>query len=147
MGTSPRGTPRFTFPDYRTRWKWLPRQQLRSTPGSRALYSNVAFDFLSDALASAAHKRDAALLAERTLNPLHMRNTTSFPNPTQCARLLLTNHDEGPCAVTEATAAGELRPLFHPADMAIWLQYLLDDGAPGIPTQDPAAQAIYLLTF
>ena len=144
IGTPPRGTPHFTLPDYRTRWKWLPRQQLRSTPGSRALYSNVAFDFLSDALASAAHKQYAALLAERTLNPLHMRNTTFFPDPTQCARLLISNHDEGPCAITEATA-GSSGLYSTPGDMAFWLQYLLDDGAPGVPMQDPAAQAIYLL--
>ncbi len=144
MGTPPRSTPHFTFPDYQTRWKWLPRQQLRSTPGTRALYSNVAFDFLSDALASATHKQYAALLAERTLNPLHMRNTTYFPNPTQCTRLLLTNHDEGTCAVTEATA-GSSGLYSTPTDMAIWLQYLLNDGVPGIPMQDPAAQAIYLL--
>ena len=144
IGTPPRGTPRFTFPDYRTRWKWLPRQQLRSTPGSRALYSNIAFDFLSDALASAAHKQYAAVLAERTLNPLHMRNTTYFPNPTECARLLISNHDEGPCAITEATA-GSSGLYSTPGDMAIWLQYVLDDGAPGVPMQGPAAQAIYLL--
>ena len=144
IGTPSRSTPHFTYPDYPTRWKWLPSQQLRSTPGTRALYSNVAFDFLSDALASATHKQYAALLAERTLNPLHMGNTTYFPNPTQCARLLATNHDEGPCAVTEATA-GSSGLYSTPTDMAIWLQYLLDDGAPGIPMQDPAAQAIYLL--
>ncbi len=44
LGNAPAGTPHFTFPDYRTRWRWLPNQRLRSTPGATALYSNVAFD-------------------------------------------------------------------------------------------------------
>src|SRR6202051_1589656 len=46
LGTAPPNTPHFTFPDYRTRWRWLQNQRLRSTPGTAALYSNVAFDFL-----------------------------------------------------------------------------------------------------
>ena len=48
LGNAPPNTPHFTFPDYRTRWRWLPNQRLRSTPGTAALYSNVTFDFLSD---------------------------------------------------------------------------------------------------
>ncbi len=144
LGTAPPKTPHFTFPDYRTRWRWLPNQHLRSTPGTAALYSNVAFDLLSDALASATHRQYAALLAERTLNPLHMYHTTFFPNAEQCSHLLIGTHDEGPCTVTEETAGSS--GLYSTAtDMAIWLQYLLGAGGPGIPAQDPAAQAIYIL--
>jgi D-alanyl-D-alanine-carboxypeptidase/D-alanyl-D-alanine-endopeptidase len=69
LGNAPPGTPHFTFPNYTTRWRWLPNQRLRSTPGTAALYSNVGFDLLCDALQSAAHKPYAALLAERPLNP------------------------------------------------------------------------------
>jgi CubicO group peptidase (beta-lactamase class C family) len=61
LGNAPPNTPHFTFPDYRTRWRWLENQHLRGTPGTAALYSNVAFDFLGDALQSAAHKQYAAL--------------------------------------------------------------------------------------
>jgi D-alanyl-D-alanine-carboxypeptidase/D-alanyl-D-alanine-endopeptidase len=144
LGNAPRETPHFTFPDYRTRWQWLSNQRLRSTPGAAALYSNIAFDFLSDALQSAAHKQYAALLAERTLNPLHMYNTTFFPNAAQCSHLLISDKDEGPCASTEATAGSS--GLYSTAtDMAIWLKYLLGTGGPGIPVQEPAAQAIYIL--
>lgn len=144
LGNAPSGTPHFTFPDYRTRWRWLPNQRLRSTPGAAALYSNVAFDFLSDALESVAHKQYAALLAERTLNPLHMYHTTFFPSAEQCSRLLIGAHDEGPCTVTEATAGSS--GLYSTAsDMAIWLKYLLRTGGPGIPIQDPAAQTVYIL--
>jgi D-alanyl-D-alanine-carboxypeptidase/D-alanyl-D-alanine-endopeptidase len=144
LGNAPHGTPHFTFPDYRTRWRWLPNQRLRSTPGTAALYSNLAFDLLSDALQSAAHKQYAALLAERTLNPLHMQHTTFFPNAEQCSHLLIGAHDEGRCTITEATA-GSSGLYSTAADMAIWLKYLLQTGGPGIPAQDASAQAVYIL--
>ena len=144
LGNAPRGTPHFTFPDYRTRWRWLPNQRLRRTPGTAALYSNVAFDFLADSLQSAAHKQYAALLAERTLNPLQMWHTTFFPNAEQCGHLLVSIHDDGPCVATEATA-GSSGLYSTAADMAIWLKYLLATGDPGIPAQDASAQAVYIL--
>jgi D-alanyl-D-alanine-carboxypeptidase/D-alanyl-D-alanine-endopeptidase len=144
LGNAPPGTPHFTFPDYNTRWRWLPNQRLRSTPGTAAVYSNVAFDFLSDALQSAAHKQYAAILAERTLNPLNMHHTTFFPTAAQCSRLLISAHDEGPCTSTEATA-GSSGLYSTAADMAIWLQYLVRPGGPGISPQDPAAQTVYIL--
>jgi serine-type D-Ala-D-Ala carboxypeptidase/endopeptidase len=140
---APANTPHFTFPDYATRWRSLPNQHLRSIPGTSASYSNLGFDFLSDALADATHKQYAALLAERTLSPLHMWNTTFFPSAAQCSRLLRSAHDEGPCTVTEATAGSS--GLYSTAsDMTIWLRYLLGSDEPAIPAQDPAAQAIYL---
>jgi D-alanyl-D-alanine-carboxypeptidase/D-alanyl-D-alanine-endopeptidase len=144
LGTAPHNTPHFTFPDYRTRWRWLQNQRLRSTPGTAALYSNVAFDFLGDALQSAAHKQYAALLAERTLNPLHMQHTTFFPNAEQCRHLLVSAHEDGPCTATEATA-GSSGLYSTAADMAIWLEYLLQTGRPGIPAQNASAQAVYIL--
>jgi serine-type D-Ala-D-Ala carboxypeptidase/endopeptidase len=144
LGNAPPNTPHFTFPDYRARWRWLPNQRLRSTPGTAALYSNVAFDLLGDALQSAAHKQYAALLAERTLNPLHMEHTTFFPNAEQCGHLLVSSHEDGPCIATEATA-GSSGLYSTAADMAIWLKYLLRTGRPGIPAQDASAQAVYIL--
>ena len=143
LGTRPRKTPPFTYPDFNTRWQWLPRQSLSSVPGSAAVYSNIGFDLLSDALQSAAHKPFAALLAEQSLNPLGMRQTTYYPNPVQCDRLLRPTHDDGLCAVTEATQ-GSAGLYSTPADMAIWLKYLLGTGIPAIPAQDPAARAVYL---
>lgn len=144
LGNPPPDTAHFTFPDYQTRWRWLPNQHLRNVPGRSALYSNLAYDFLSDALQSASHKQYAALLAARTLEPLHMRNTTFFPSADQCNRLLKGVRDNGPCSVTEATAGSS--GLYSTAgDMAIWLQYLLRTGGPTIPEQDPAAQAVYVL--
>jgi D-alanyl-D-alanine-carboxypeptidase/D-alanyl-D-alanine-endopeptidase len=141
IGNNPPGVPHFTYPDFRTRWRWLTTQHLRSVPGAAAFYSNVGFDFLSDALEAAAHKPYATLLADRTLNPLHMRQTTFFPNSAQCARLLIPAGDEGPCTVTENTR-GSSGLFSTPSDMAIWLKYLL--GSPSMPTQNPAAQAVYI---
>jgi D-alanyl-D-alanine-carboxypeptidase/D-alanyl-D-alanine-endopeptidase len=144
LGNAPPETPHFAFPDYRTRWHWLPTQRLLNTPGAAAVYSNVAFDLLSDALQSATHKQYAALLAERTLNPLHMTHTTFFPNAGQCSHLLISAHEEGACTITEATAGSS--GLYSTAsDMAIWLRYLLRTGGPGLPSQDPAVQAVYIL--
>lgn len=144
LGNPPAQTPHFTYPDYGTRWRWLPNQHLPSTPGSAALYSNVGFDLLGDALESAAHKQYASLLAERTLKPLHMWHTTFFPNSEQCGRLLIGAHEEGPCTVTEESAGSS--GLYSTAkDMEIWLQYLLRSGNQGIPAQDPTAQDVYIL--
>ena len=64
IGTAPRRTPHFSYPDYETRWYWLASTELKFTPGTQAYYSNVGFDLLSDALANAAHEPYAALLAE-----------------------------------------------------------------------------------
>ena len=144
LGNPPRGFPHFTFPDYPTRWRWLPNQRLRSVPGTEALYSNIAFDFLSDALQAATHKQYAALLADRTLNPLHMQHTTFFPTEEQCSHLLVSAYDEGACTVTEPTA-GSSGLYSTGTDMAIWLQYLLGTGSPGTSSQDAATQAVYIL--
>ena len=144
LGGAPRNTAHFTFPDFRTRWKWLRNQRLRSIPGTTALYSNVAYDFLSDALQSATNKQYAALLAERTLNPLRMQGTTFFPNAEQCAHLLVSAYEEGPCTATEATAGSS--GLYSTADdMATWLKYLLRTGVPAISVQDESAQSVYIL--
>ncbi|WP_058186715.1 D-alanyl-D-alanine-carboxypeptidase/endopeptidase AmpH [Terracidiphilus gabretensis] len=138
---APRNTPHFTFPDYATRWRWLPDQHLSATPGTAALYSNVAYDFLGDALQSAAHQQYAALLTARTLKPLRMYNTTYFPTAAQCNRLLHSgSRDDGPCTSTEESAGSS--GLYSTAsDMEIWLKYLLGTGA---PAQDPAAQGVYI---
>jgi len=144
VGVAPGGTPHFTFPDYQFRWHWLPNQRLKTVPGTSALYSNVAFDLLGDALQKAAHKPYAKLLAERTTGPLGMKETGFTPNLGQCNRLLQGAHDEGFCTDTQSSAGSS--GLYSTAtDMAVWLKYLLGTGAPAIPPQNPAAQAIYIL--
>ncbi len=144
LGNAPRGTAHFTFPDYPTRWHWLANQQLRSTPGTVAEYSNIGYDLLSDALQTAAHKPYATLLSERTIKPLRMYQTTFYPDASQCARLLVGNRDEGPCTVTENTE-GSSGLYSTPNDMAIWLKYLLGARVPSVSAQIAAALESYLL--
>jgi len=143
VGTAPRGVAHFTFPGYAYRWQWLPRQRLKTTPGSAALYSNIGFDLLGDALANAAHEPYAKLLYERTTQPLGMKETGFTPNPAQCARLLQGAHDEGLCTDTQSSAASA--GVYSTAtDMTLWLKYLLGTGTSSLPAQSPAAQAVYI---
>jgi D-alanyl-D-alanine-carboxypeptidase/D-alanyl-D-alanine-endopeptidase len=140
---APAGVPHFTFPDYQQRWSWLPKQHLLSVPGTAALYSNVGFDLLGDALQNAARKPYPTLIAERTTTPLGMHETGYDPTAEQCARLLEGAHGEGPCTSTDATAASS--GLYStPRDMVQWLKYLLGTGTPQIPAQPAVAQAIYI---
>jgi len=137
----PRKAPHFTFPDYSQRWDWLPRQTLVSPPGTAALYSNIGFDLLGDALASAAGKSYAALLHDRLLEPLGMWDTTLFPSAEQCARLLGGSGDEGPCTSTvESGASGGVYSTS--ADMVKFLRYLLRTSATS-PLPAPAL-TVYL---
>ena len=138
---SPAKAPPFTFPSYAARWAWLPKQKLGSDPGTAALYSNVGFDLLGDALASAAGKGYAQLLHETLLQPLGMWNTTLVPSKEQCAHLMQPLKDEGPC--TETLASGASSGVYSTAaDMAKMLKYLLR--VPGSGAQPAAALSVYL---
>jgi serine-type D-Ala-D-Ala carboxypeptidase/endopeptidase len=141
IGTAPRHTPHFTYPDDVTRWHWLESAQLKFTPGTQAYYSNVGFDLLSDALAAAAQMPYSTLLDSRTLRPLQMWQTTFYPNPGQCARLMTGAHDEGPCTIT-ANTEGSSGLYSTSADMAKFLSYLVGASA---PAQADAAHGVYLL--
>jgi D-alanyl-D-alanine-carboxypeptidase/D-alanyl-D-alanine-endopeptidase len=137
----PRKAPHFTFPNQAYRWSWLPRQKLISPPGAAALYSNVGFDLLGDALASATHKTYAQLLHDRLVQPLALWNTTLSPSQEQCSRLLRGTRDEGPCTDTQPSGASG-GVYSTAADMAKVLQYLLH--IPGSAAQPEAALAVYL---
>jgi D-alanyl-D-alanine-carboxypeptidase/D-alanyl-D-alanine-endopeptidase len=141
VGFYPAKAPHFTFPDQTFRWTWLPKQRLLTRPGTAALYSNVGFDLLGDALASAANKTYAQLLNERIVRPLGLRDTTLTPGREQCARLLRGTGDEGPCADTQASGASG-GVYSTSADMARVLQYLLH--IPGATAQAGPAIAVYL---
>ena len=141
VSSYPKKTPHFTFPDHAFRWNWLPQQKLKAPPGSAALYSNVGFDLLGDALATASKESYAHLLHERLLQPLDMWDTTLFPSADQCSRLLQASEDQGPCTSTEASGASG-GVYSTGADMVKLLQYLLH--IPGSPVQPASAQTIYL---
>ena len=141
IGTAPRRTPHFSYPNYETRWNWLASAQLKFTPGTQAFYSNVGFDLLSDALEGATQTPYASLLETRTLRPLKMWETTFYPNPGQCERLMTGAHEEGPCTITASTE-GSSGLYSTPADMEKFLSYLV--GA-GVPAQAEDAHRAYLL--
>ncbi len=141
VSSYPAKAPHFTFPDQTFRWAWLPKQRLISRPGTAALYSNVGFDFLGDALASATNKTYAQLLKEHIVQPLGLRDTTVTPSREQCARLLRGTGDEGLCTDTQVSApSGGVYSTS--ADMARVLQYLLH--IPGASAQAGQAIAVYL---
>ena len=144
IGTAPRKTPHFTYPDYETRWHWLADAELKYAPGTQALYSNVGFDLLSDALAEAAHTSYATLLETRTLKPLQMWETTYYPSLEQCARLMQSARNEGPCTITESTE-GSSGLYSTPADIVKWLHYLAGTGTSAASAQPADAHAVYLL--
>jgi len=138
---SPAHTPHFTFPNYAARWTWLPKQKLAAAPGTIALYSNVGFDLLGDALASASGKSYAQLLHDTLLQPLGMWNTTLVPSKDQCGSLLQSSKDQGPC--TETLASGASSGVYSTAaDMAKLLKYLLH--VPGSPAQLATALSVSL---
>lgn len=141
IGTAPRRTPHFSYPDYDTRWHWLASAELKFTPGTKAFYSNIGFDLLSDALARASQTSYSTLLETRTLKPLRMWETTFYPNPGECERLMTGAHEEGPCTITASTE-GSSGLYSTPADMEKFLSYLVGAGA---PAQADNAHAVYLL--
>ncbi len=136
VSSYPRKTPHFTFPDRAFRWIWLPAQTLNASPGTAATYSNVGFDLLGDALASATHQSYAQLLHDQLLQPLNMWDTTLVPSADQCARLLQGASDEGPC--TDTQPSGPSGGIYStPTDMVKLLQYLLRvPGSPAPPNDD-----------
>ncbi len=148
LGPTPRGAAHFTYPSRAQRFRALPTLRLKSTPGTAALYSNLGFDLLGDALEQVSSMTLPYLLGNVTLTPLSMNETTYTPTDAQCARLLQGAHPEGPCTSTVNTA-GSSGLYSTPTDMARWLQYLLGGtrdakGQPATPAQNPAAQAAYL---
>src|SRR5256886_1168060 len=62
-------------------WRWLAQAKLPYAPGSGAMYSNLGFGLLGEALAKAGGKSYAALLAERVATPLGMVDTATKLSP------------------------------------------------------------------
>lgn len=81
--------PVFVWPTRQQRWNWLSTATLKAAPGSQAAYSNLAFDLLADALATAAGKPYPQLFEEQITRPLGMKDTTFTPSPDQCQRLMI----------------------------------------------------------
>ncbi len=69
-------------------WRWLAQAKLPYAPGSGAMYSNLGFGLLGEALAKAGGKSYAALLAERVATPLGMVDTTTKLSAAQTPRAM-----------------------------------------------------------
>ncbi|MEB6380589.1 D-alanyl-D-alanine-carboxypeptidase/endopeptidase AmpH [Leclercia adecarboxylata] len=116
--------PVFIWPTRDQRWNWLSTATLKSSPGSQAAYSNLAFDLLADALGNAAGKPYARLFEEQITRPLGMKDTTFTPSPDQCKRLMVAEKGASPCNNTLA-AVGSGGVYSTPGDMMRWMQQFL----------------------
>ena len=116
--------PVFVWPTRDQRWNWLSTATLKTTPGSQAAYSNLAFDLLADALSNAAGKPYPQLFEERITRPLGMKDTTFTPSPDQCQRLMVAEKGASPCNNTLA-AIGSGGVYSTPGDMMRWMQQFL----------------------
>jgi D-alanyl-D-alanine-carboxypeptidase/D-alanyl-D-alanine-endopeptidase len=125
------------------RWAWLARQRRLPPAGKQALYSNVAFDLLGDALTDAGQTPYAEALAARVIRPLGMADTTPTPTAEQCARLMSSDpvRPPHPCVdQSDHTASGGLYSTGD--DMALWLKAQLAPGAAADARR--ISQAIYV---
>ncbi|EPT8338114.1 beta-lactam-binding protein [Enterobacter hormaechei subsp. xiangfangensis] len=116
--------PVFVWPTREQRWNYLSTATLKSAPGSQAGYSNLAFDLLADALATASGKPYPQLFEEQITRPLGMKDTTYTPSPDQCKRLMVAEKGASPCNNTLA-AIGSGGVYSTPGDMMRWMQQFL----------------------
>lgn len=115
-----------TIPYAIARWQWLQRQHDLPAPGHSALYSNLAFDFLADALATAAGMSYEQALQRDITGPLGMRDTTDAPSAEQCRRLMDGGQPNpiDPCSNGSANA-GSGGMYSTTADMVAWMKQQL----------------------
>ncbi len=143
IGDVPPNVKAFTWPTKEQRWSWLANYKLAWEPGQNAAYSNVGFDLLADALATAAGKPYADLLHERITGPLGMNDTGVNPTKEQCDRLMLGSGIGGPGPCVESVATEGAGGVYSTgADMAKWIQYNLEQD-PTMWQVPTVAHAIY----
>ena len=143
----PPNSPPFAWPTTADRFAWLADFTLPWAPGSAPAYSNVGFDLLSDALASATGKPYAELLRERITGPLGMVDTVLEPSEEQCARLMTGYGIPGaaaePCVGT-ANIAGSGGLYSTADDMVLWLRHQLSRDDPAVWPTLALSHAAYL---
>ncbi|GGA13644.1 D-alanyl-D-alanine-carboxypeptidase/endopeptidase AmpH [Dyella caseinilytica] len=124
------------------RWEWLQEQNKLPAPGHIALYSNLGFDLLADALGNAAHMPYDQALQHYITQSLGMHDTTDAPSADQCARLMDGSNAHVSCA-SQSDNAGSGGMYSSAADMAAWMQQQLGVGGSGTDPQMAISQAIY----
>jgi serine-type D-Ala-D-Ala carboxypeptidase/endopeptidase len=119
------------------RWTWLARQRRLPPPGVGAAYSNIAFDLLGDALASASNTPYGTALNAAVTGPLSMNDTTATPSAEQCQRMMAGDPNRKPFPCVDQSAEAASGGLYSTAnDMALWLKAQL------APAATPGARAI-----
>jgi D-alanyl-D-alanine-carboxypeptidase/D-alanyl-D-alanine-endopeptidase len=143
----PPNSPPFTWPTTADRFAWLADFTLPWAPGSIAAYSNIGFDLLSAALATATGKSYPDLLRERITGPLGMVDTVLEPSEAQCARLMtgygIPGAEAEPCVSTaEIGGSGGLYSTGD--DMVRWLRHNLSRNDPAAWPTLALSHALYL---
>jgi D-alanyl-D-alanine-carboxypeptidase/D-alanyl-D-alanine-endopeptidase len=143
----PPNAPPFAWPTAADRFAWLADYTLPWAPGSVAAYSNVGFDLLSAALATATGKAYPDLLRERITAPLGMPDTVLEPSEEQCARFMtgygIPGADAEPC-VSTANIAGSGGIYSTADDMVRWLRHNLSRSDPAVWPALALSHAPYL---
>ena len=125
----------YAWPTAADRFAWLADYTLPWSPGSVAAYSNVGFDLLSAALATAADEPYPDLLRERITGPLGMADTVLEPSQEQCARLItgygIPAAAAEPCVAT-VNIAGSGGLYSTADDMVLWLRHNLAHRDPAV---------------
>ena len=125
------------------RWAWLAQQRRLPPPGVGALYSNVAFDLLGDALAAAAKTPYGAALNNEVTGPLGMTDTTATPSAEQCQRMMAGDPRRKPFPCVDQSGEAASGGLYSSAnDLALWLRAQLAPAAE--PGSRGISQAVYV---
>ena len=125
------------------RWAWLAKQRRLPPPGVGALYSNVAFDLLGDALANASGTPYGAALSAAMTAPLGMADTTATPSAEQCGRMMAGDPHRRPFPCIDQSGEAASGGLYSTAsDMALWLEAQLKPAAE--PGPRSIGQTVYV---
>ncbi len=109
-------------------WRWLAGATLPYSPGSGAMYSNLGFGLLGEALAKAGGKPYGALLAERVATPLRMFDTTTKLSDAQTPRAMTgldLDGKEAPLWETPAAMDASGNVFTTGDDMVSWMRWHL----------------------
>jgi serine-type D-Ala-D-Ala carboxypeptidase/endopeptidase len=126
-------------------WRWLSGATLPYPPGAGAMYSNLGFGLLGEALAKAAGKPYATLLNERVAAPLGMADTSTKLSEAQKPRAMTgldLDGKEAPLSETPAAMDASGNVFTTGDDMVRWMRWHLainDAAGAEVRTLDHAA--------
>jgi serine-type D-Ala-D-Ala carboxypeptidase/endopeptidase len=109
-------------------WRWLAQAKLPYAPGSGAMYSNLGFGLLGEALAKAGGKPYGTLFNERVATPLGMLDTTTKLSEAQKPRAMTgidLDGKEAPLWETPAAMDASGNVFTTGDDMRKWMRWHL----------------------